>query len=337
MCGVALRTYDFSMGCYAIPSSPLMIGMKSYKKLQRTVFRFLTADSPHRDSLSEYKEDLDRLLLLLRFQGYKEPFYRSVPVSLEGGSVAPGFKSISKKLLSAENVPELYRKAGLPNCKSIKQQMFNSPELMFYCREIKMIWDILKDPNILSGLLKMEERYKMLTFLHDYPKAIQFFQRLAEKNRSACTFALSHIRSCKEYIRSYMLMSDKMQERESVNWKGHKFFEMKNTYSVPDTKLYDRFEAVIDGYHFKQLKNTKQKVEAGRALHNCLENNEAATATSGVFAVIKNKSIKAAVQVMEDYILQAFLANNRELSNDEELLRAFESWKAASGLLEPSF
>ena len=296
---------------------------------------------------SIYELTPEKYILLTRFVGYRLSFYDAVPYSTDEQKIDETFRTISKKLHLAKNVPAIYKEYGLPKMKSIRKLIFTNPGLMFYAEEIKKLWEVVKNPDVLCAILTCERAYQILLDLHIYNGIFCFYaDYIRVKNGTSLYRKIKDEPDIMHaYAIYYMALNDSQKRKEQIKWTGKNAFSdfeenfqylykpmrLGSDYSLPmhavERKIYN---CVIDGYSFIWLRNMMDYKRAGEILDNCLIHWR--NVNNPVVGIYKNQKPLAAIEVCKTTILQVQLAGNRSIKNNQAILNAYKKWIERFGL-----
>lgn len=295
------------------------------EKIKKTLYDILVQIwKPNNFPFKESQISFERLLTLAKFVGYPDKrFYDSIPFNINDSHIYPSFKGISKKLHNYVCVPEFYGYTQLPNFKSLKKLIFSEPQLMFYIEEIKKLWSVFNDGNLLTRLLKDENRYEILAYLHLYPNIFSFFEDFIKVkpkttllNKILDSFYQIFFYSINYYsIRSEAkkIENDVWKKGNNYNWLskfGHYEKPFRIPFSIPYRVLSSDYEMELNGFQFTPLSNKKEYVQAGRKLNNCLI--EWINLNNPVILVTFKEKAKAAIEIEDNKTVAQALAKNNE-------------------------
>lgn len=285
----------------------------------------------------------DLLVTLVNFVGYpNRTFYDGIPFALNERKVYSSFSSIAQRLSHYKGIANVFEKSRLPNFKSVKRILLNTPELMFYLEEIEKLWDLLSDGNLLVTLLTNENCFKMLAMLHLYPHSYKFFYDYIyiKSTRSLTRLLAKNDDSIIIYAINYISLRDEAKNIEKRLWNNSKFFKYNELllrcfihipFSLPLKYLNSDFRCKIDSYDFLPIRTVKECHEAGAELNNCLVNYD--SNNNPVVCVKKNDKILAAIEIKNSkQIIQAYAKNNTEIADDSELSKAVSKYYKRNNL-----
>ena len=320
---------------YVIPE---LIG--SYPLLRRklvAVFEEVTGSRP----FTSTEVNLQRLIEMTRFIGFPSGFYRGIPYTIETGRIDdPAFRRMAKKLHRADKVIEVLNTSSLPKAKTIRRKLFSSPALLFYIKELEIIWKLISDVNIFRRFLsdvRLKYLIKVMIGLHDYPSTECFYRDYISRTNVKCLIKL--INHMKEYLNVFALqyasMRDEIKQREKAKWaKANMFISNPywETYSVPETVFSEEMirDYNINGFTFSFLRSTCLFYEAGAELGNCL--TEYRPQRSAVYVIKSGGKAMAAVEVKDGEVLQAYGYENEPVKNNPFLFMALKAWIKKTGL-----
>lgn len=337
--------FDFSIGKVALSlendNEDVLLSNKFYDEYKSLITLFISKSmeikktiqdiliqiwEPNNFPFNESQISFERLLALVKFVGYPDKrFYDSIPFNINDNHIFPSFKGISEKLHYYARVPELYTYTQLPNFKSLKKLIFSELQLLFYFGEIEKLWDTFHDENLLVRLLKSENRYEILAYLHLYPNMFDFFQDFI-KFKPKTTLVIKILDSFYPiffYAINYSSMRLEAKKHENDIWKStvnydwlSKFKQYERPFnipfSIPFRTLNSDFEMEFGGFQFTPLSNKKEYVQAGRKLNNCLI--EWISTNNPVILVTHKGKAKAAIEIEDNKaVVQALAKNNESL------------------------
>lgn len=274
---------------------------------------------------------LETLLKMTRFVGYSSDFYKnSVPYDLKTGMIDRSFKTITKKIHFANKLPEIYERSELPQVKSVKRLFFKQPGYFFYIQEAEAAWSLLKNIDSFRRLLQLNHAFDILSYLHDYPVTISFFQSFMEQqNASRLLFQFeNNWRFLQDYALHFSCLNHQRQLAEMEAWQ--KRWKPDNrrgkSYSIPIGIVAPSvWECEIDGFEFIWLKTRADYVHAGNELNNCLADWD--VTDNSVMVMKKNGCCKAAIEIQNGHIQQAYAEHNYLIEDDMEVLNAYNHWR----------
>lgn len=316
-----------------------------YREIKRQFIRILKSPLPFA------AKDLtpQKFILMTAFVGYNSDFYDSLPFDSEGALINESFLKIARKLHYAKNIPNMLKKTTLPNVKSMRRIFFGSPGLLLYTEELEKFWELIGNIDLFRKFTQSDSAFKELLYLKRCPVVFSFYRDY--KLTLGITallklLSLNYRVMCKRYIADYLLLSEKEKKRERRKWEKdpigyimeRKMYCFDNGISVPvllaeeETAKSQQLECCIKGYSFRRLKNSMEYMQAGRVLHNCLE--ECWNVFDGnVYAIKRFGKYVGAVEIKDNKILQAFAARNEDLKNDKPLFEAFKIWRTNNSLI----
>ncbi len=110
------------------------------------------------------------------------------------------------------------------------------------------------------------------------------------------------------------------------------FFGVSIPERSSETFRYSDLECCIYGYSFRRLKNSMEFLQAGKELKNCLTGWQ--MFQNNVYGIIKNNKYVAAVEIKGKVIIQAHTYRNGDISDDQNLKKAFDVWKTRNLITE---
>ena len=283
--------------------------------------------------------NVNELRMLTMFVGYDRNFYSSIPFKKDSLGVEESFIRQVKKMHHSRDTVKLFKNSNLPDMKSVRKIFFSDAGLFFYLEECERFWNLLNDPNYFTALLKNEEIYRILSDLHTRPMIFEFIEDFLKIFKAKRLLKLINKRwqSLCTYAVNYGSMSEHMRKGEREKWKQNK--KGSGIDSVPDFSIPMIKEpaqrirnCVIDEFEFSWLKTSTDYKEAGEALNNCLTEWE--RENYPVVCVRKGGKIIAAMEIRDDFVYQAYTANNCSLSKEPGLINAYYKWHFKNNLSE---
>ena len=277
---------------------------------------------------------LEKLVMSTQFVGYEKSFYYTIPFFAKTYKIFPGFKKIAKRVHTSGKVPLLYNQLKLPSHKSTRRIIFSNPGLLFYYREIILLYNAINNVDYFNRVLKLQHIYLILAKINCFPiiaqfisEAIQFdnigsvINKISTAFESLCTYALN-----------YMSMSEscKKQERKQNRW-----IQSYNQYSygyftsllpsiirfIPPKQINN---CEIDGYNFEWLITSHDYITASQKMNNCLD------ITYQPVIVVRSKSNYIAAISFDalnyNKIDCALMCDNRDVHNSAPLCDAIRKW-----------
>lgn len=311
----------------------------------------INSDSPLNSALSEafgkfYNGEipftpkeltLDTFAILNRFQGFPKKFYDAIPFVGIRLLIDKSFAETIVGLDQYDNVPEMYKKYGLPNKKAIKKAVFENPALLFYANEMAAL--PFRNLDVFLQIICSERVFDLLAKLHSLPGIVDYITALCAAKGE--TGAWMVIKKQIDYISdaaALFLLSAPKDRKEMLKHKikkyGQDFCEIANPhYNLPiNTKnKLNIADCTIAGYDFCRLKNTYEYHKAGRELHNCLFKYR--PRDGHVVCVKTRDTFIAAIEIVNDEIVQACLNGNMPIETDKKLFPVFIEWVLAKGLM----
>ncbi len=300
----------------------------------------------------------DKYILMTRFVGFPRRFYDAVPYVPGGFQIEESFRSVEKKLHSAEDAFILFDTSALPKCKSIKKIVYSNPGLLFYLPECENLWAIINDVNHFRALLKDDSVFNVLSILHQRPRLFEYvsdYCRVKGARAMLSVITEGWLFSIEAAI-DYCTMCDSMKLAEQQQWKDRtqknshiededefddeddeyededddegwypRFSNRGMMFSVPMKKpITEIVNCVIDGFSFSWLRSGNDYYMVGKALRNCL--GRWRTTYNPVVAVKQEEKIVAAIEVGPDGIHQVQGYHNSCISRVNGLSAAYEKW-----------
>lgn len=274
-----------------------------------------------------------------RFVGFPRDFYDAVPYDLETGRIEKSFRAVSRRLHSADALPELYGASGLPGMKSVKRALFSRPGLFFYLEEAGMLWEAVGDPNIFCRLLDIPRIYDVMSFLHRFPDCLAFFRDYVRERGGPGMLRLLSTRwdRLQGYIAQYSIMRPSSRAEERRKWRGDaELIPGDMNFSIPmQYGDHDIADCCVDGYRFSWLRSRADFRAAGEALNNCLISWQ--STGNPVVAVKRDGRYVAAVEVSDGMVVQARSADNQSMESVPSLNAAYLKWLDKFHLVQRPF
>ena len=310
--------------------SCMMNSNQTVRRRVRQMFqKMLYCDLPFRET----ELTLPVLTQMIRFQGYGRGFYSGIPYHRGSSLIDRSFDSLAKKLRNAKNLPTLYEKAGLPNVKSLRRRLFEEPSLFFYMEEVRNLWELLGDPNLLCRLLGGDQIFAILSTLHQRPgirRCLEDYRKMFG-TVGLCRDMEQYWPWLRDCAIDYCSLSAYAQEGMRRKWKEHRQKrhyhyccpELSRPMHRPPEEIPD---CKVDGFDFAWLRSSNDYWEAALQLNNCLD--ERSPLDPPVVCVRKYRQVVAAVEVSGRKVLQALGFDNDPLEKEPGLYRAVERWMA---------
>lgn len=281
----------------------------------------------------------DRFALLTRFQGYPESFYHAIPYTVSTGEIDESFAEILPALRKAGNLPALCDSMGIPKMKTVRRILFANPGLFFYLEECRTLWVVLADRNFLCSVLNFSHIYEILSFMHQFPAVMDFFEDYtAQHGAKALKLLLKDFPdSLKNFAIQYAAMNPAVRKRAVYSPAKYDvdidltFPTIPRTYSIPvhigEPSIPD---SIVDGYCFGRLNNLRDYVVAGQALHNCLD--ETYPSSNPIYIIKKGSIIQAAIELRRKTVIQARCFNNMRVEFNPNINAALNRWAKLKSL-----
>lgn len=319
-------------------SDPIVMLLRFYKPVYREIKRFFSRFWSGKLPFSPRELNLEKYILLTKFVGYDRDFYNAIPFSSIGNCIERSFMKSAKRLHKASGVPRLLESSLLPNIKTVRKTIFTNPALLFYQKELEIFWQILNDPNHFRTFLGSRILYRELSRLRKFPRMAEFYREVA------CAIGLKglwrYLFKGNDYDRSYamkyLLLNENEKKIERKMWTGAFFAEMTyeeiwnigSVYSVPippQDKTVNMPDCQIGEYSFARLCSSKEYVEAGEQLQNCLGEWQMFGGMD-VYGVLKGNQYVAAIAVKDGVIKDARVYRNSDIKRDKPLFSAYCAW-----------
>ena len=282
-----------------------------------------------------FQTDEYTLTQMTRFVGYPRSFYACIPYENGAWAVAEDFRQPAAPLHDARRLPQVYDAVGLPQAKSPRRCLFENPGLFFYAAEIRMMWEVLRDVNLLCRFLGGPRTFQVLSALHQRPLMREYLRDYAAVKSPHRL--LAQMEELWETVASravdYASMSAAARRETQAVWRGQREAgtHRKLTYSVPmRTPTAEIPDCVVNGYTFIWLRSSNDYALAAHCLRNCLA--EWQMQHPPVVSVRKNGRFVAAIEVAYPYVVQAMARNNSAIEGDPSLYDAVVRWMNRYGL-----
>lgn len=264
------------------------------------------------------------------FRGFSREFYEAVPYEPGTHRVDRSFREAAAALQDASALPALYDASGLPGSKAIRRRFFRDQGLFFYLKEAKLLWDMVEEPNAFRRLLDLGHFYEVLAYLHRYPGTEVFFRDYRRErgvNRLVGRIC-GRWRDVRSAALCYVSLSPADRETERAGWSRRRhdlLVEYGPAYSLPlPTGCGRAKDCTVDGYSFTWLRSRRAYQAAGKALNNCL--GDWSSGSNPVIVVKKGSECRAAIEMMENDVMQIRGPNNDSIAGDEELQKTVRKW-----------
>lgn len=288
---------------------------------------------------------VEQFLLMTEFIGYDSAFYSALPYADKGDLIERRFLKSAKRLHDAQKVPNIFEKTTLPKVKSIRKIFFCNPALFFYTGELEQLWKIIEDINLFRNFITSKNIFSELAFLCKMPYLIDFYTEykaeIGIKRLYHNFFQATNRYWLYNYVSWYYLLSEYDRKVERQKWHDG-WLEQQDDFgdieddmgaffgvSIPErsseTFRHSDLECCIYGYSFRRLKNSMEFLQAGKELKNCLTGWQ--MFQNNVYGIIKNNKYVAAVEIKGKVIIQAHTYRNGDISDDQNLKKAFDVWK----------
>lgn len=287
--------------------------------------------------LSARETDVFSLFAMTRFVGYPKSFYAAIPYEQASYRLYESFRATARRMHNARDLCRLYRRSGLPKAKTVRRSLFENPALFFYLDQIRFLWELLQDPNLLCRLLESGNRYAVLSGLHLRPGIRQYLQDYCrEKGANIFCDAITR-RWERHYSRAqeYCCMNSAMRKQVRKGWSGKQDSSLPEPempeISVPMCRIDPRIQDCrVDGYDFFWLVSSNDYLAAGQKLQNCL--NHWRNTDDPVVGVKRCGGYVAAIQLRKGVIVQARGYDNCSVEEDPKLYEAIDKWRVRQGL-----
>ena len=273
---------------------------------------------------------LDIFVLLNRFQGFPRKFYEAIPFAKNSYRAEKSFAEPEHLLARYTDIPEVYKRFGLPNKKSIRRTVFENPVLLFYAETIATL--PFHNPDVTTRILRSEEAFSFLSELHTQPGISLFLTAMIAEKGEANTWTA--IQNKLEFLRgaaaAYLLSSPDEQKlilHDKIDDTVCRFeYRVDRRFTLPVGKHRgaDISDCRIGIYDFMALKNVFEYRKAAASLRNCLA--EYRSEGGQVIGVKSGGEYLAAIEVRKNRIRQVFLADNEPIETDSELHKTFKQW-----------
>ena len=312
--------------------------LENYKTVYRIIKNFLLPYWYGTLPFSEKELCLERYILLTKFIGYDQSFYKAIPFKSTENEIEKSFVSTAEKLHLAKRVPKIYKESNLPNVKSIRRIIYAKPYFLFYKKELEVLWLSFNDVNYFKRLLDSASAniFSILAYLHDHPVVTTFLLDYAKYAGKPKLF--SYLNENKDdflYEASeYSTMSERAKEARRITWRNKR--HINSLYSIPtlnnnEGKTTIPPDCMINYYRFIRLRNSYEFIKASKELHNCLGNWEYFERNT-VYVIMDNNNYVAAVEVDNNKIVQARTWGNGNIDSDKRIYSAFKLWMKNNNL-----
>lgn len=279
----------------------------------------------------------ERLVLMTKYVGFSRKFYFSLPLTRDRDCVDESFQGIDQRLRKVEDVCDILREHKIPSIKALNRILYSNPGMCYYAEELMAMWKVINNLDFFVRLLQTKQVYEVLSFLHDFPNAIAFFQDYIRVKSVAGLIRRinNEWQDIRIYAVAYSAMSESRKAREHQRWnKKPLFLYLSANYSRPvQTEEIEVTDCFIEEYAIVRLRTVNDFMKASDELQNCLWNWENYL-HSAVFVIKKGNKCRAAVQVREGKVLMALGYDNRALEYDEEANQIYKKWLTKWGLKE---
>lgn len=297
------------------------------RKLRQLFRKQWGSELPYRDA----DLTLPVLIRMTQFQGYGATFYSGIPYCIETCRIDRSFAPAVRQLRRADKLPALYERTGLPQVKSLRRKLFEEPSLFFFREEIRFLWELLQDPNLLCRLLSGDRIFEILNALHRRPGirlCLTDYRRMFG-GVGLCRDMEEHWPWLLKCAVDYCSLSDHARRALREQWKTHRqkrhyrYFsaELSRPMAQPPKEIPD---CTVDGYDFSWLRSSNDYCLAARQLSNCL--GEHSPLGAPVLCIRRYGQTLAAVEVDGGKVLQARGYDNAPLEGQLDLFRVLEKW-----------
>ena len=276
--------------------------------------------------------NLDTLLQMTLFRGYPRDFYTCIPYTRDSCRVDKSFRAIAGKIRHASRLERVYAQSSLPQAKSLRRILFQTPGLFFYLAEIEVLERIFGDINVLRRFLQCAGVFEILSALHMRPGMLDYLRDYCQvRGASAlCEGLEMHWSTVRDKAIDYSCMSPCARQEARKHWQGKQERRFPSwpvwAYSVPMAKPDPRItDCCIDGYDFFWLRTSNAYALAAQGLQNCLDTWD--PQGYPVVCIRRKEEYMGAVEVSNGQIVQARGFDNRDLERDPRLFAAFEKWR----------
>lgn len=274
--------------------------------------------------------DLDALFRMTLFRGYPREFYVCIPYTRNSWQIDKSFRAIAGKIRHASRLEGVYARSTLPQAKSLRRTLFETPGLFFYLVEIERMWQAMGDINLLRRFLRSTGVFAVLSSLHTMPGMLAYLRDYCQVRGTSnlCDGLEKHWDTVREKAIDYSCMSPTARREAQKRWQGKQDqgFRSERAYAVPMAKPDPHIaDCHIDGYDFFWLRTSNDYALAAQGLHNCLDTWSATGAP--VVCIRRKAEYVGAVEVNNGQIVQARGFDNCCLELDPRLYGAFEKWR----------
>lgn len=282
---------------------------------------------------------LEDLFFFTRFVGYNKAFYNAIPYEKETLMLDKSFKHL-RKLHTQKSAKEYVFSFKFSKFKSLRKQIFEKTELLFYLPECESLFAAIGDVNVFRRILQCEYALDLLLTLHQHPIFIDFLQDYCRAKGAARIYDTICARSgpwhdLRTYLFYYCSLSQYSKTREKKKWNRKSDFLdsfRPHTCSLPILQEPPKYaNCVINAFTFKHLRNTAECFKAGKALKNCLKSRDCFD--SAIVTVSNDGEIVAAISVWGNSISQAYSYENNSIESVPGLAETIAEWAKQNGLV----
>lgn len=310
--------------------------LASNVNLSRTIKRYFEKRWHGGLPYGKREMDPDKYILLTRFIGFDRSFYDSIPYESDGIKIAGNFKSVAKSLHSIEMAEQRLINSGIPKAKSVRRIVCKNCGMLFYLRELELLYGAVKDVNIYCKVLLSKYIYDILATLKQRPAVIDFFADYRRIKGSVNLYykCVEKWYKYRRYAVNYSSMGTYLRAIEQATWTKNGPDLSVHTacpvFSLPMHIGNGINDCVIDGFSFIWLRNGKDCLAASKALHNCL--SHWSVFDNPVVCIKQGGKVVGAIEVSENVVIQARGEENSDISENTKMYSAYQKWKKRFGL-----
>ncbi len=302
------------------------------KRTIRSCFEKITS---HKMPFTTNELDIDKFVNFVRFTGFPKEFYEAIPFWKGSRVVDESFKQVYEWLGNSESAMKLLEKSSIPYCKSIKRLFAKRSGLFFYIKECEFLYGLLNDVNLFCAFLNKKYIFQLLSMMHYYETPMKTF--LSDYSAALEKSRFINNLYCFDYVISYAIyynsLSAYVQKKEREKWlleknifrKAIPYSQRANEISAPISLVASNMkDTIVDKYRFKYLRTKQECVVAGERMDNCLVKWD--SCSNPVVAIYKGDKIVAAVEFLNNVLVQAKECRNKSIEPNSDLYNAIEKW-----------
>ena len=275
----------------------------------------------------------ERLALLVRYPGFGRSFYDAIPFQNGSLDLNPSFEDSAFFLCSPKRAREALKISSLPQIHSVRKLFFEQQGLFFYLKECELLWQMLKDPNLLCRTLQIKHIFRILSDLHTRPGIFFFLRDFCHaKGRGILVNKMKQNWDLLSRLAFHYVPGNKHMRKEILTGKYQRVRSLllQQEYSIPICADTNGIEDIrINGFWFHIIRTRSECRRVGRELHNCLsEIDEEAMEISTLVCIQSDEKTVGAIEVEQGEITQAYTAYNDPIGIVPGLQEATELWAA---------